>query len=144
MIIQKNKSMKLNLNYFLLFTVILLTSCNSSKSIRLKDSSDSKKANLPNSGIAKKIENASIVHIDQTQRIITIRSNRPLSKGYYITSSQFRDQESSVIKLYDASYESIFIADILEGTPKITDSISRVSDLRVKELDAYYTEAIID
>ena len=136
--------MKINLNYFLLFTVILLTSCNSSKSIRLKDSSDSKKANLPNSEIAKKIENASIVHIDQTQRIITIRSNRPLSKGYYVTSSQFSDQESSVIKLYDASYESIFIADILEGTPKITDSISRVSDLRVKELDAYYTEATID
>ena len=136
--------MKLNLTYFLLLTVILLTSCNSSKSIRLKDSSDSKKGNQSNVEIAENIDNASIVHIDKTQRIVTIRSNRPLNKGYYITSSQFSDKESSVIKLYDASYESIFIADILEGTPKITDAISRVSEERSKELDAYYTEAIID
>ena len=49
-----------------------------------------------------------------------------------------------MIKLYDASYESIFIADILEGTPKISDSISKVSEVRRKELDAYYTEATID
>ena len=136
--------MKLNLTYFLLLTVILLTSCNSSKSVRLKDSSDSKKDNQSNLEIAEKIDNASIVHIDKTQRIVTIRSNRPLNKGYYITSSQYSDTESSVIKLYDASYESIFIADILEGTPKITDSISKVSEERSKELDVYYTDATID
>ena len=144
MIIQKNKSMKLNLTYFLLLTVSALTSCNSSKSIRLKDSSDSQKGNLSNLVIAEKIDEASIVHIDQTQRIVTIRSNRPLSNGYYITSSQYSDKESSVIKLYDASYESIFIADILEGAPKITDTISRVSEERSKKLDVYYTEATID
>ena len=136
--------MKLNLSYFLLLTVILLTSCNSSKSVRLKDSSDFKKGNQSPLEIAEEIDNASIVHIDKTQRIVTIRSNRPLNKGYYITSSQFSDTESSVIKLYDASYESIFIADILEGTPKITDSISSVNEKRRKELDAYYTEATID
>lgn len=136
--------MKLNLTYFLLLTIFLLTSCNSSKSIRLKDSSDSQKGDVSRLEIAKKIDNASIVHIDKNQRIITIRSNKPLNKGYYITSSQLSDTESSVIKLYDASYESIFIADILEGTPKITDSISRVSEARSKELDAYYTEANID
>ena len=136
--------MKLNSNYFLLLTVILLTSCNSSKSVRIKDSSDSQKGNESHLEITKKIADASIVHIDKTQRIVTIRSNRPLNKGYYITFSQFSDTESSVIKLYDASYESIFIADILEGTPKITDSISSVNEKRRKELDAYYTEATID
>ena len=136
--------MKLNITYFLLLTFIMLTSCNSSKSIRLKGSSEYPMGNLSSLEIAEKIDNASIVHIDQTQRIITIRSDRPLNKGYYITSSQFSDTESSVIKLYDVSYESIFIADILEGTPKITDSISRVTEERIKELDAYYTEATID
>ena len=136
--------MKLNFTYLLLITVIFLTSCNSSKSIRIKSSSDSNKGNVSNSEIAEKIDNASIVHIDKTQRIVTIRSNRPLDKGYYITSSQYSDTESSMIKLYDSSYESIFIADILEGTPKITDSISKVSEERSKELDVYYTEATID
>ena len=136
--------MKLKSSFFLLSTVILLTSCNSSKSIELKESSESQKGNLPNLEISKKINNASIVHIDKNQRIITIRCDKSLNKGYYITSSQFSDTESSVIKLYDISNESIYIADILEGTPKITDSISMVSEERKKELDLHYTEATID
>ena len=101
------------LNFFLI-TVFLLTSCNSSNSIRLKGSSDSKKDDFSNVEIVKKIEGASIVHIDQKQRIVTIRSNKVLNKGYYITISSLSEKESSVLKLYDASYESLFIADILE------------------------------
>ena len=136
--------MKLNLTHFLFIAIILLTSCNSSKSIRLKDSSESQKSNQSNIEIAVEIDYASIVHIDKTQRIVTIRSDRDLDSGYYITSSKLSDTKSSVIKLYDASYESIYIADILEGTPRITDSISMVSEERSKKLDAYYTEATID
>jgi len=131
------------LNFFLI-TVFLLTSCNSSNSIRLKDSSDSKKDGFSNVEIAKEIKGASIVHIDQKQRIVTIRSNKVLNKGYYITISSLSEKESSVLKLYDASYESIFIADILEGSPKINDSIAQVTNERIKELDQNYTEADID
>ncbi len=137
--------MKQTLTFFLLFTAILFTSCNSSKSIRLKDSSDSKKnSGNANLVITQKIDNASIVHIDQSQRIVTIRSNSPLETGYYITSSQYSEKENSIIKLNKVSYESLIIADILEGTPKITDIILRVSEQKSKELDAYYTEATID
>lgn len=136
--------MNFNLTYFFLLTVILLTSCSSSNSIRLKGSSDEKKDDLSNLEVAVKIEEATIVHIDKKQRIVTIRSNRPLDEGYYITSSQSSEKESSVIKLYDASYESIFIADILEGLPKINDSIAKATLERSQELDENYTEANID
>ena len=131
------------LNFFLI-TVFLLTSCNSSNSIRLKGSSDSKKDDFSNVEIVKEIEGASIVHIDQKQRIVTIRSNKVLNKGYYITISSLSEKESSVLKLYDASYESLFIADILEGSPKINDSIAQATKERSKELDKNYTEADID
>lgn len=136
--------MNLNLLHFFLLTVLVLTSCNSSKSIRLKDTSDSKKDAFSNLEIAQTLENASIVHIDPKQRIVTIRSNKPLDKGYYITSSKLSNSESSVLKLYDTSYESLFIADILEGSPKINDSISLATVERSKELDQNYTEANID
>jgi hypothetical protein len=126
------------LNFFLI-TVFLLTSCSSSNSIRLKGSSDSKKDDFSNVEIVKEIEGASIVHIDQKQRIVTIRN-----KGYYITISSLSEKESSVLKLYDASYESLFIADILEGSPKINDSIAQATKERSKELDQNYTEADID
>ena len=137
--------MKPNLTYFLLLTIILLTSCNSSKAVRLKDSSDSKVGNTPVLENSKQIETASIVHIDKKQRVITIRCTCPIKHGgYYITHSEFSDKQNSLIKAHHSSYESIFIADILEGTPKISDSVSRVSEERSKELDAYYTEATID
>lgn len=135
--------MNLNLLYFSILTIFLLTSCNSTNSIRLKDSSNSQES-LSNLEIAKKIDTAAIVHIDKKQRIVTIRSSSPLDKGYYSTSSQIDEKENSLIKLYDTSYESIFIADILEGSPKINDSIFLVGEERSKELDKIYTEATID
>jgi hypothetical protein len=143
-ITKKNKLMNLILLNFFLITVFLLTSCSSSNSIRLKGSSDSKKDDFSNVEIVKEIEGASIVHIDQKQRIVTIRSNKVLNKGYYITISSLSEKESSVLKLYDASYESLFIADILEGSPKINDSIAQATKERSKELDQNYTEADID
>ena len=125
--------MKLNLTYFLLLTVITLTSCNSSKSVHLKDSSDSKKGKLSVIENSKQNEALSIVHIDKEQRLITIRCTCPLEHGhYFITHPEFSDKQNSLIKAYDSSYESIFIADILEGTPKISDSVSRVSEERSK------------
>ena len=136
--------MNLILLYFFLITVFLITSCTSSNSIRLKDSSDSKENDVSYVEIAKEIEGASIVHIDQKERIVTIRSNNDLSRGYYITISQLSKKENSVLKLYDASYESLFIADILEGSPKITDSIAQATKKRSQRLDQNYTEANID
>lgn len=135
--------MNLNLLYFSILTIFLLTSCNSTNSIRLKDSSNPQES-FSNLEIAKKIDTAAIVHIDKKQRIVTIRSSSPLEKGYYSTSSQIDEKENSLIKLYDTSYESIFIADILEGSPKINDSIFLVGEERSKELDKIYTEATID
>ena len=131
------------LNIYLI-TVFFLTSCTSSNSIRLKDSYDSQKDDISNEEIAKEIEGASIVHIDQKQRIVTIRSNKALNKGYYITISPLSEKESSVLKLYDTSYESLFIADILEGSPKINDSIAQANEERSKKLDQKFTEADID
>jgi hypothetical protein len=137
--------MNSNLLYFSLLTGLLLTSCSSSNSIRLKDSSDSKLESSANVEIAKKVETATIVHIDKKERIVTIRCNCPIEHGgYYTTHLKLNDNENSLIKIYDTSYESIFIADILEGSPKITDSIFKVSEERSQELDQKYTDATID
>jgi hypothetical protein len=130
--------------YISLITVLSLTSCISSNSINLKDTSTPEESEISTLEKYKMIEFASIVHIDSQQRIATIRSDKPLLKGYYLTNSRINGIESSVLKLYDTSYESVFIADILEGLPKISDSISLVSDERVAELGLNYTEATID
>ena len=85
------------------------------------------------------------MHIDKKQRIVNYTLHLPNRTWWLLYHyPQFSDKQNSLIKVYDSSYESIFIADILEGTPKITDSISRVSEERSKELDEYYTEATID
>lgn len=137
--------MKLILAYFTLLIVILLTSCNSSKSIRLKDSNNAQNDDFSNLVTDREIETATIVHIDNQQRIITIRCTCPLNHGgYYMTHEELTDKQNSLIKLYDSSYESLYIGDILEGKPRISDRISMVSEEKSKEFDRYYNEAIID
>ena len=131
--------------FFLLFMAILLTSCNSSKSIHLKDTSDSLKVDSSNSINTKQFENATIVHIDKKQRVITVRCTCPLKhQGYYTTHSELSNKQNSLIKLYDSSYESIYIGDILEGTPNLNDLLSKVEEEKSLELDEFYTEAVID
>ena len=127
-----------------LIAVLSLTSCTSTNSINLKDTSSPEEEEFSTLEIYKKVEGASIVHIDKKQRIVTIRSETPLKKGYYQTATRQNKMESSILKLYDTSYESVFIADILEGLPKISDSIFLVGDERAAELDLNYTEATID
>ena len=129
----------------LLITVILLTSCNSSKSVRLKSSSNPQSEILSTSASAKHIDTASIVHIDKQQRLITIRSTYPLkNRSYYTTKLGLSENQNSLIKINGNPYEKLFIGDILEGTPRISDSIYEVVEERAKELDTYYTEATID
>lgn len=128
-----------------LFAVMSLTSCNSTNSINLKGSSESKEGSLASSfGISQKIEEVSIVHIDKNQRIVTIRSDSPMEKGYYLTISRHNETENSVLKLYDTSYQSIFIADILKGVPRINDFILPASSERSLELEQNYIDATID
>ena len=131
--------------YFSLLTIILLTSCRNTNSIRLKDISDLEIEALSNPGISKKLDSANIVHIDKKERIVTIRCDCPVEHdGYYVTLQEPNNKENSLIKIYDTSYESIYIADILEGLPKINDSLYLVSEERSRKLDNIFTEATID
>lgn len=131
--------------YIVLFIPILLaTSCNSSKSVYLKDSSDKSNSSSFKIEFGNSLEETYIVHIDRAQRIVTLKSNLSLNKGYFFTLSNLNGNINSVIKLYDTSYDSIFIADILEGSPKINDYISPASLDESQEFDKKYTEAIID
>ena len=136
--------MNLKLIYPILFVLAFLTSCNSSKSVRLKDSSNSSNVNINSTVDLNKINDASIVHIDQKQRVITIRSQLPLVSGYYTTHSTITQKESSVIKIFDSSDESIITGDILKGAPKMNDYIAYVTEKKAEELEKYYSNAVID
>ena len=87
--------------------VILMTSCNSTKSVSLKDSSDFSD-NLPHSETTRVVDTASIVHIDKEQRLITIRCTcESLHDGYYTTHQNSVDKQNSLIKIYDRTNEYI-------------------------------------
>ncbi|MAV39612.1 MAG: hypothetical protein CML12_03425 [Puniceicoccaceae bacterium] len=120
-----------------------LISCQTSDTIRYKDSTKGEDWS-PSESLVEVIPNAHIVHVDTSQRIATIRSSESLSEGYYSSLSQSNREESAVLKLVNSTGGLLYIADILEGSPKINDLLIKASQERTKELDSRYTEATVD
>lgn len=120
-----------------------MLSCGTTDTIRYDGRTDG--ASIANSEpLLKVISGANIVHVDMLQRITTIRSTEALSEGYYLSHDRSNAEESAVIKLSNSSQGPVYIADILEGSPKINHGLVKVSPERDLELDKRYTEATID
>ena len=128
----------------LIITMFLVTSCVTKKVSTIEKNTEQETETDYLTSIFQKLISATIVHIDQSQRIATIRSKNLLEDNYYITVSKLTKKENSVIKFSSSINESLYIFDILEGSPQISDELNNVSAKRSKELDEYYTEATID
>ena len=141
----KNRLMIINLKYFLLASLLITASCNSSNPVKLKDISDTNNMKLESSEIVKQYVSATILHVDKEERIVTLKFDNQIEGGeYYATIPELKGKDSSIIKIISTPNESLFTADILWGTPGYNDLLYKVSEERAKELDNYYTEATID
>lgn len=137
--------MIINLKYFLLASLLITASCNSSNPVKLKDISDTNNMKLESSEIVKQYVSATILHVDKEERIVTLKFDNQIEGGeYYATIPELNGKDSSIIKMISPPNESLFTADILWGTPGYNDLLYKVSEERAKELDNYYTEATID
>tara|TARA_X000000368_G_C22476595_1_gene470104 strand:- start:131 stop:538 length:408 start_codon:yes stop_codon:yes gene_type:complete len=135
--------MKLIRVYLALVLLITLSACHSTGSKIGSDILASSEISEEKSTF-KILEDTNIVHVDNTQRIVTLKSNDSIEDGYYITLSPFTADITSTLKIYNATYGTIYIGDILDGRPKINDSVAKVSPSRNKELNIIYSEVAID
>ena len=79
-----------------------------------------------------------IVHIDLFERIATIRNGMALGDEFLITSN-YAGVETAVLKARPSSLsETLLTADILEGDPKINNTVKTADSARDIELAKIY------
>ena len=79
-----------------------------------------------------------IVHIDLFERIATIRNGVALGDEFLITTN-YAGVETAVLKSRTSgSSETLLTADILEGDPKINNTVKTADSARTMELAKIY------
>lgn len=131
--------MLLKLFYALCFA--LLISCGSNVGYKLKSTSKEVATTSKLNELA--VINASILHVDLKERVVTIKSIQPITTDFYLTAdNQF--QTTSALKIHNSRQTSLYIADILEGSPRISDTLIQASEDQKKELSVRFTDAEVD
>jgi hypothetical protein len=119
----------------------LLISCGSNVGYRLKSTSNNVATTSPLTELA--VINASILHVDLKERIVTIKSIQPITTDFYLTADN-QGQTTSALKIQNSRQTSLYIADILEGSPGISDTLIKASEDQKEELSVRYTDAEVD
>lgn len=131
--------MLLKLFYALCFA--LLISCGSNVGYKLKSTSKEVATTSKLNELA--VINASILHVDLKERVVTIKSIQPITTDFYFTADN-QCQTTSALKIHNSRQTSLYIADILEGSPRISDTLIQASEDQKKELSVRFTDAEVD
>ena len=109
-----------------------LTGCGSSNGVRFEE-------NQPHTPAPVINHNAPvIVHIDLFERIATIRNGITLGDEFLIATN-YAGVETGVLKTRPSSSLTLVTADILEGDPKINNTVNTADVARSTELAKIYS-----
>lgn len=119
-----------------IMALFIVTGCGSS-GITIREGKERQSEDADNS---MRKESAIIVHVDTSDRIVTIRKGFGLGEKFLIAINS-RGKESAVLKGRERSVsEGLQTADILEGSPSINDVVVPASKERSAALANIYLE----
>ncbi len=113
-----------------------LTGCGGPNGVRITEGSQERTVTAPL--IAR--NTPIIVHIDLFERIATIRHGVALGGDFLITSD-YAGVETAVLKARPNKNLTLLTADILEGAPKINNTVKVADPARSMELAKLYSIA---
>lgn len=116
--------------------MVTFTSCGGPNGVRITEGSQERTASAPL--IAHNA--AHIVHIDLFERIATIRNGIALGSEFLITTN-YAGVETAVLKARPNENLTLSTADILEGDPKINNTVKPADAARSMELAKLYSIA---
>ena len=120
---------------------LFLGACGGGTGIRITESSQDGPS-TPVTAIAR--DEAYLVHIDEPERIATIRNGLDLPKGFVIAETN-QGEQTAVLKMRPKTPRSrLRTADILEGNPEINNLVRKASKSRTRELRKTYRESSDD
>lgn len=84
---------------------------------------------------------ASIVHINLSDRLATLRNGRKFNKGDFLIVKNREGQRTGILKARASRPLGLQTADVLEGAPKINHTVIRANDAEAGRLANIYRDA---
>ncbi|MFT4902079.1 MAG: hypothetical protein ACI81V_001362 [Lentimonas sp.] len=135
---QLNSYMNLNSISIIFFSVLLalgISGCGGN-GIRITESKNnfaSTTGGQPTSAISA----ASLVHVNEQDRLVTIRNGRNLDAGFLIAKDG-SGRQTGILKLRQPRAFGLRTADILQGNPAINNTIETVNAVESARLQQMY------
>jgi len=121
--------------------VIGLSGCaTGSNSVRITDSKNTKTTSSTDEA-SESVNHGILVHINEVDRLVTIRNGRDLPTGFLITKNS-DGKQTAIIKSRPPRKYGLRTADILEGQPAINNIISPVDAAESARLEQKYPTPI--
>lgn len=121
-----------------LLAVLVLPACGGLKEMRVTESDQ------PEGGMAGETptseQKASIVHVNFSDRLATMRNGRTFKKGDFLIVQNREGQQTGILKARASRPVGLQTADVLEGTPKINNTVTQASDSEADRLAETYRD----
>ena len=113
----------------------LLGGCGGRRSVRVTEGNQQIRSALPGSVYAT--DQAIIVHVNEFDRLATLRNARNFSPFTFLETSDSEGNKSAILKTRGNRAAGLGTADIVEGLPKINDRATPVKaaeSVRLREI----------
>ncbi len=127
------------INLCLGLAALLLGACAGSGDVRITEGSET--IGEKPAGTLFVTSQASLVHVDERERLATIRRGNRFEEGAFLEAVAADGQRSGLLKAQPRSLTALRTAFILEGEPAINDSVREVNAAEAARLAAKYPEA---
>lgn len=120
------------------FTALFFCACGGPSEVRVVQGSE-QVGNSP-TGTLVEASQASIVHVDRSEKIATMRHGRKFPEGDFLQAIDSEGLRSSVLKAQPDKPTGLRTAFILEGEPQINETVVPVTEAEYARLAEIYPE----
>lgn len=123
-----------------LAAALMLTACGGRKNTRVTEGTET--IGSAPVGTLFGSQQASIVHVDLSGRLATLRNGSRFEAGTFLIAKDSGDgQQTGVLKALPRRAAGLRTADVLEGRPNINDVVMPASDSEANRLAKIYRDA---
>ncbi len=120
----------------------LLSGCGGSRSVRVIEGDQQIRSALTGSIYAS--DQASIVHVNELDRLATLRNARSFSASTFLETHDSEGNNSAILKTRGNRPTGLGTADIVEGSPKINDRATSVNTAESVRLGKIYRDLDVE
>jgi hypothetical protein len=124
--------------FLVLATALLITACGGRKGVRVTEGTETI-GTMP-SGTLFATSDASIVHVDLSGRMATLRNGQSFKAGVFLIVKDDEGKQTGVLKALPKRPLGLRTADVLEGEPQINNIVTPASAAESTALEKIYRD----